>query len=119
MKQYFGPKDYAEKFSDELNNLKKRPNEQKSLNNEHVINIEPRAPIINLKPYRRSVSEKEKIDTKIKKMEKDNIIRKSNSSYSFSIVMVKKKDGGSRFCIDYRMLNKYTVKDVFFTTPNK
>lgn len=50
MKQYFGPKDYAEKFSDELNNLKKRPNEQKSLNNEHVINIEPRAPIINLKP---------------------------------------------------------------------
>lgn len=41
------------------------------------------------------------------------IIRDSNSSFASPIVMVKKKDGSWRLCVDYRQLNQHTVKDKF------
>lgn len=41
------------------------------------------------------------------------VITPSVCPYSFAIVMVKKKDGSWSMCIDYRELNKYTIKDKF------
>ncbi|GKB54803.1 retrotransposon-related protein, partial [Tanacetum coccineum] len=41
------------------------------------------------------------------------LIRHSQSSFSSPIVMVKKKDGSWRMCVDYRQLNKHTVKNKF------
>ena len=38
-------------------------------------------------------------------------IRKSNSPWCSAIVLVKKKDGSLRFCIDLRRLNERTIKD--------
>ena len=49
----------------------------------------------------------------LRNMEEVGTIRKSNSPWSSSIVLVKKKDRNLRFCIDLRKLNARTVKDAY------
>ncbi|WP_353806144.1 reverse transcriptase family protein, partial [Acinetobacter baumannii] len=47
----------------------------------------------------------------IDEMLKMGIIRESSSPYASPVVVVKKKDGSNRVCIDYRKVNKITVFD--------
>lgn len=49
----------------------------------------------------------------MKEILNDGIIRDNNSPFVSPIVMVKKKDGSWRLCVDYRKLNQLTVKDKF------
>lgn len=63
--------------------------------------------------YRTSQYEDEIISQEVKKMLEYNIIRKSKSNFCFPVILVKKKDNTFRFCIDFRNLNKITVKDSF------
>lgn len=65
-------------------------------------------PPIQMKPYRTSLNIREIVDKAIDDMLDFNIIRRSKSSWSFPIVVVDKKDGSKRFCVDFRQLNKIT-----------
>ena len=68
---------------------------------------------ISKPPYRVGFKEREIIDEQVLEMSKDGIIRPSKSPWSSRIVLVKRKSGKPRFCIDFRDLNKITKKDVY------
>lgn len=64
-------------------------------------------------PYRVSSKERESIRLQVKEMLDDDIIQPSRSPWAAPVVLVKKKDGTLRFCVDYRRLNSVTKKDVY------
>lgn len=65
-------------------------------------------------PYRRiPFSQYQLVQSHIKQLLEGQIIRESCSPYSSPIVLVQKKDGGIRMCVDYRQLNAKTRKDAF------
>ena len=47
----------------------------------------------------------------VKEMLRDGVIRPSSSPWASPVVMVKKKDGSMRFCVDFRQVNDATIKD--------
>lgn len=64
-------------------------------------------------PRRLSVYEKNEVQKIISGLLDDGVIRPSDSPYASPIVLVKKKNGETRLCVDYRSLNKLTVRDNF------
>ena len=80
---------------------------------DHTIPLKADANPVNLRPYRYSSLQKDAIDELLKDMLQQGIIQCSNSPYASPIVLVKKKDGGWRLCVDYRGLNTQTVKDKY------
>ena len=65
-------------------------------------------------PYRPpGFAKKEIIEENLEKMLINDVIEPSNSPWSSPVVLVKKKDGSTRFCVDLRHLNDITRKDVY------
>ncbi|KAK3100422.1 hypothetical protein FSP39_019732 [Pinctada imbricata] len=65
-------------------------------------------------PHRRlAFGKRETEKEEVEKMLANDIIEPSRSPWSSNIVLVKKKDGNFRFCVDYRQLNDVTVKDAY------
>ncbi|KAG1032135.1 hypothetical protein G6F25_011541 [Rhizopus arrhizus] len=63
--------------------------------------------------FRRSPAENEAIRKEVEVMLKKGVIVPSSSEWCSPVVLIKKPDGSFRFCVDYRNLNKVTVKDKF------
>ena len=53
------------------------------------------------------------IDTQVEQMLQQNVIEPSKSEWSSNVVLVRKKDGSTRFCVDYRAVNLKTRKDAY------
>ena len=63
-------------------------------------------------PYRRqNPAVRREEMAQVQQMLASDVIRPSNSPWASPVVMVKKKDGSLRFCVDFRQLNAATVKD--------
>jgi Reverse transcriptase (RNA-dependent DNA polymerase) len=68
---------------------------------------------VNQRPYRYSYYQKTKLDKIIEELIKNSVIQPSISPYSCPALLVKKKDGSWRLCVDYRRLNECTVKNKY------
>lgn len=79
---------------------------------QHVIETGNTKPI-SCAPYRVSMVERRLINDQVKKMLEGGIIQQSSSPWSSPVVLVKKKSGEIRFCVDYRRLNAVTERDVY------
>ena len=79
----------------------------------HEIRTEEGAKPPSRPPYRLSPSEQDEMEEQVKDLLAQGFIRPSASPYGAPILFVPKKDGRWRMCIDYRALNKQTVKDQF------
>ena len=72
----------------------------------------------NSKPFRQSLRPQARahlpvIDKLIDEMQQQGVIEPCQSEWASNIVLVKKKDGSIRFCVDYRKLNDLTKKDAY------
>jgi hypothetical protein len=61
--------------------------------------------------YHYSPQRKNKIETQVDDMLQSGVIQLSSSLFASTALLVKKKDGSWRFCVDYRALNALTVKN--------
>ena len=79
---------------------------------EHRIDIGDAKPF-KISPYKIAPHKLEAVREEIREMLEKGVIVPSKSPFSSPIVMVPKKDGSNRMCIDYRKLNDLTVKDAY------
>ncbi|XP_061375179.1 uncharacterized protein LOC133317331, partial [Gastrolobium bilobum] len=80
---------------------------------DHRIILKAGASVPNLKPYRYPYYQKEELEKFFREMLLVGWIRPSTSPFSSPMILVKKKDGSWRFCVDYRALNRVTIPDKF------
>jgi hypothetical protein len=78
---------------------------------EHIIELEGEAKSIITTPYKHPKKYKDEIEKAIKELLDMGYIKPSTSPFASSVVLVKKKDGTMRMCIDFRALNKKTIKN--------
>nr|GEW37285.1 hypothetical protein [Tanacetum cinerariifolium] len=79
------------------------------LTSPHMMKLQGGTKPINVRPYRYPQLQQDEIERLVSEMITVGIIQSSTSPYSSPILLVKKKDGIWRFCVDYRALNKSTL----------
>lgn len=83
----------------------------------HEITLKDNVQPIRQQLYRMTKSDEEFTRKKINDLIALGVMRESNYPWASPVVIVSKKDGGRRFCCDFRKLNEHTV-DQIFPIPN-
>lgn len=76
------------------------------------IDLHDNSPVF-YRPYRMSYSEREKVREIVEDLLQNDIIQESESNYASPILLVRKKNGEQRLCVDFRALNNKTTKDKY------
>lgn len=80
---------------------------------DHHIPLIPGAIPVNTKPYRYSPFHKTEIEKQVQQLLETGLITCSVSPFASPVLLVQKKDGTWRLCVDYRKLNTLTIKNRF------
>ena len=100
-------REFPEVFPDDIPGL---PPEREI---EFSIDLVPGTGPISIAPYRMSPLELVELKKQLEELIEKSFIRPSVSPWGAPILLVKKKDGSMRLCVDYRQLNKVTVKNKY------
>jgi hypothetical protein len=99
--------EFSDVFPDDVTDL---PPEREV---EFSFEVVPGTSPISMAPYRMSSSELDKLKEQLEELLEKKFIRPSVSPWGAPVLLVKKKDGSMRLCIDYRQLNKVTIKNKY------
>nr|GEY50777.1 putative reverse transcriptase domain-containing protein [Tanacetum cinerariifolium] len=102
---YHGCEEFPDVFPDELPGIP--PVREVEFNIEHIPGAEP----ISKAPYRMAPVELKELKDQLQELLERGFIRPSVSPWGAPVLFVKKKDGSMRLCIDYRELNKITIRN--------
>ena len=80
---------------------------------EFAIELAPGTEPVSKAPYRIAPVEMKELATQLQELLDKGVIKPSVSPWGAPILFVKKKDGSMRLCIDYRELNKLTIKNKY------
>ncbi|KAK8694914.1 hypothetical protein V6N13_072458 [Hibiscus sabdariffa] len=80
---------------------------------EFGIDIQPGTNPVSITPYWMAPIELKELKKQLEELQDKGFIRPSNSPWGAPVLFVKKKDGSMRLCIDYRQLNRVTIKNKY------
>jgi len=106
-KDMFVVQEFMDAFPDEIPGL---PPKREI---EFAIELISRAGPVSISPYRMAPVELTELKKQLEDLLEKQFIRPSVSPWGAPVLLVKKKDGSSRLCIDYRQLNKLTIKNKY------
>ena len=80
---------------------------------EFEIELEPGTEPISIAPYRMAPAELKELKVQMEELLNKGFVKTSTSPWGAPVLFVKKKDGSLRLCIDYRQLNKVTIRNQY------
>ncbi len=80
---------------------------------QHKITTKPGTKPIKQAPYRTPIEKQAEIDRQVEMLLEKDLIEISDAAWASPVLLVQKKDGSQRLCVDYRKVNSATEKDAF------